>query len=267
MEKDLVHMKVNGWCILEGVIPRDDVAAVRRSVEETIARHGRSDGPENLGHLRSIINYDQSFAPCLADARLLGIASALLGRHVRISFTTAMVNNPGVKRGGWHADWPFNQKNAGHIPAPYPDAVMHLTTLWMLSDFTGENGGTFVLPGSHRSDNNPTGNNGVDPEASLPGEFQVTGNAGSIMVFDSRLWHVIAPNRSDRPRVGMAIRYAPWWLNLDVLLHGSDERARMVDEPGEKENLNFPVSQEVFRSLPDNVKPLYRHLCGKEGLR
>ena len=27
-----------------------------------------------------------------------------------------------------NADWPFNQKNAGHVPSPYPDAVMHLTT-------------------------------------------------------------------------------------------------------------------------------------------
>ena len=47
-------------------------------------------------------------------------------------------------------DWPFNQHNAGHIPAPYPDIVAHLTTLWMLSPYTPENGATIIVPGSHR---------------------------------------------------------------------------------------------------------------------
>ena len=185
---------------------------------------------------------------------------------MRISFTTAIINNPGNSRGPWHSDWPFNQNNAGHIPAPYPDAVQHITTLWMLSPFNSETGGTLIVPGSHRSSNNPSGNNGVDPIAPYPTEMQPSGDAGSVLMFDSRMWHATAQNHTDQPRVGMAVRWAPWWLNLNVLMPGSVERKRMVDEVGGKDNEVLPAPPDVFESLPENVKPLFRHWVGDVAL-
>ena len=137
--------------------------------------------------------------------------------------------------------------------------MIHLTTLWMLSPFSPETGGTLVVPGTHRSDNNPTGDNGVEPHQLYPTEMQATGDAGDVLLFDSRLWHATATNFSDKPRVGLAIRWAPWWLNLDVLMPGSIDRASMVDEPGAHENEVQPVPAEVYQALPDNVKPLFRH--------
>jgi ectoine hydroxylase-related dioxygenase (phytanoyl-CoA dioxygenase family) len=261
IEEILLHLKLDGWCVIEGVIPPNKVGAVQESVLATATAESRTQR-SNIGGVASakgLITLNQSFAPYLADKQLLGITDALFGPHVRISYTTAIVNYPGNDRGDWHSDWPFNQNNAGHIPAPYPDAVMHLTTLWMLSPFSSETGGTLVVPGSHRSDNNPSGDNGVDPNSPYPTEMQATGEAGDVLIFDSRLWHSVAPNHSDKPRVGMAIRWAPWWLNLDVLMPGSDERARMVDETGGRENSVRPVSPQVYSALPEEVKPLFRH--------
>ena len=57
----------------------------------------------------------------------------------------------------------------------------------------------------------------------------------------------------------MAVRFAPWWLNLDVLMPGSVERTRMVDETGIMDNVVVPVPQHVYDGLPENVKPLFRH--------
>lgn len=259
LDRPLLHLRIDGWCVVEEVVPKEDVERVRRSVLETVARRQNPQAPPDIGFVAGLINHDQSFAPCLADPRLLGIAEAVLGPHVRISMTSAIVNFPGNERGGWHADWPFNQNNAGHIPAPYPDAAAHLTTLWMLSEFRGENGGTLIVPGSHRYPDNPTGSLGVDPMAPYPSETQATGPAGSVMVFDSRLWHATAPNRSGEPRVALAVRYAPWWLNLEVMMPGSVERARMVDETGQTDNQVPPVPKAVYDALPENVKPLYRH--------
>ncbi len=259
VEEALLHLRIDGQCVVDGVIPEDKVDAIRQSVEATVVSHGRFTGVEGVGTRKGLLAFNQSFAAYLADKRVLGVAEALFGPHVRISFTTAHINYPGNARGAWHADWPFNQKNAGHIAAPYPDAVMHLTTLWMLSPFTPETGGTLVVPGSHRSSNNPSGDNGVDPLKPYPTEMQAMGNAGSVLILDSRTWHAAAPNRTDKPRVGIAVRYAPWWLNLDVLMPGSEERARMVDETGGNENEVAPVPPEVYEVLPADVKPLYRH--------
>ena len=79
----------------------------------------------------------------------------------------------------------------------------------MLSPFSRANGGTRIVPGSHKQPNNPSGGFGVDAKADHPEEMHVTGEAGSVLLMDSRLWHATAANRSSQPRVGLAIRYAP----------------------------------------------------------
>ncbi len=250
-----------GFCLLEEVIPPAEVDPVGADVLRAVDLHRqeRTDAPANIGAVSGLIRYCQSFTPYLIEDRLAALCQALLGEHYRVSYTSSIVNYPGNARGDWHADWPFNQRNAGHVEAPYPDMVMHLTTLWMLSPFTRENGGTLVSPGSHREPNNPSGGNGVDPQSVLEGETALTGDSGTVAVLDSRLWHAAAPNRSDQPRVGLAIRFAPWWLNLDSLMPGSDERRRLADERGMKENLVPPVPRELFERLAKEVRPLFRH--------
>lgn len=249
-----------GYCIIEDVIPVSVVGTVCADVLAVDPVHSRADAPANRGAVSGLINHTQSFAPYLADTRVLAVTAAMLGDHVRVSYTSTIVSYPGAGRLQWHADWPFNQGNAGHFQAPYPDVVAHLTSIWMLSDFSKTNGATLIVPGSHRETNNPTGGNGVDPMAPHPDEIQLTGRAGTVMVMDSRMWHATPPNNSAETRVGLAIRWAPWWLNLEVLRPGSDERARMVEEvPGAKDNQVPTVEAEVFAALPAAVQPLFRH--------
>ncbi len=260
IEEQLLRLKLDGWCVVDAVIPEDEVRAVRESVAAATDRHNRPDAPSKIGHRTGLINYDQSFAPYLAAPRFLSLIKALLGSHARISFTSAMINYPGNARGTLHADWPFNQHNAGHIPAPYPDMVAHVTTLWMLSPYRVENGATIVVPGSHRMETNPSAANcGHDEAVPYPTEIQVTGSAGSVLVMDSRMWHAAGANRSDEPRVAMAIRFAPWWLNLNGLMPGAKERARLQKETGLRENEVEAVKRDVFAGLPAAVKPLYEH--------
>ena len=262
----LVQMHRQGYSVLPQIIPADRCREVRLRIQDVVGRESpRHSSPSRVGFVPSVINHDHLFADYLADTRLQELCQALLGHNLRISFTSAIVNEPGNQRGKWHADWPFNQNNAGHIPAPYPDAVMHLTTLWMLSPFSADNGGTLVVPGSHLWRTNPTAADcNVKPDQTVPTETQVTGTEGSVLVMDSRLWHATAPNRTGESRVGLAVRYAPWWLNTEVLRPGSVERKRMVDEAGKDDNQVPSIRRAVFEQLPDRVKPLYRHWVANE---
>ncbi|REJ86462.1 MAG: phytanoyl-CoA dioxygenase [Planctomycetota bacterium] len=262
----LLQMQINGYCILEDIIPQDECAVMRELVSAAVERErsGYPGAPRNVGFVPSLVNHDQSFVEYLAAPRLMGLLGKLLGEHLRISFTSAIINEPANERGKWHADWPFNQNNAGRVLAPYPDALMHITTLWMLSSFREENGGTLVLPGSHRCSTNPTAEDGPDPFERFPAETNASGDPGSVLVMDSRLWHATAPNRSSQPRVALAVRYAPWWLNLEVLRPESDERRRMCDESGRSDNIVPSIRPEVYASLPENVQPLYRHWVARD---
>lgn len=50
-----------------------------------------------------------SVASHLANWKILDVAEALLGHHVRVSVSGCVVNHPGTRRGRWHSDWPYNQ--------------------------------------------------------------------------------------------------------------------------------------------------------------
>ena len=262
-EERMRQLREEGWCVVPGVIPVGEVEAVRDSVEATVAERRRADAPPGIGHLTAVVNYDQCVTPYLAHPDVIGPVRGLLGKQIRISFTTGTINYPGNPRGGWHADWPFNQRNAGHISEPYGDVPAHVTTLWMLSPFTAANGGTLIRPGSHRLDHNPTGDNDLDEMMEFPDECNAEGEAGSVLILDSRMWHASSPNQTAAPRVSVVVRYAPWWLNLEILRPGSPERQMIVDENGLRENVVPDMPAEVFAGMPADVQPLFRHWVEK----
>ena len=265
----------DGYSVVQGVIPDDVVGGVCREVVAVQRAHheqaeaekaktrarGHRIGVQGVAGLRQVINATQCFAPYLADQRVLGVAEWFFGEFVRISSTGCVVTHPGSGRGYWHADWPYNATNSTHVKAPYPDVMMHLSTIWMLTRFGEDNGGTFVRPGSHRFNNNPaTGEMaGVDEDAPHPDERQAAGPAGSVLLYDSRLWHAVAPNHGGEARVALLVRYAPWWLNLTPTMRGTPDHERMVLDTGGKNYDAIPIRREVFERLPENVKPLYRH--------
>ena len=88
------------------------------------------------------------------------------------------------------------------------------------------------------------------------------GPAGTVAVLDARLWHAIAPNKTQQERVAVIIRYAPWWLNLDPLRPGTIDRSDIVDA-GDGETAHVPViTESIFETLPEELKPLLRHSLG-----
>ncbi len=271
----LEKLKRDGFYVVENVISEDEVDAVRKAVVAAQARkHAASEaaqaatrakghriGAEGVASLRQVINETQVFAPYMASRKVMDVVDALFGPYARVSSTDCVINYPGNDRGYWHADWPYNATNASHIPAPYPDALLHLSSIWMLTAFNEKNGGTFLVPGSHRWRDNPAagGMGDVDQDASYPTEMQVKGAAGNVLIYDSRLWHAVASNQSDQPRVALIVRYAPWWLNLNPSHIGKPEHEMMVVETGGKNYESMPLQKEIYDGLPEDVKPLYRH--------
>ena len=60
--------------------------------------------------------------------------------------------------------------------------------MWMLTDFTEDNGPTRVVPRSHRSGKHPQDVMEA-PEEAHPDEIKLIGAAGTVVVFNSHLWH------------------------------------------------------------------------------
>lgn len=260
MNEQIGELKTQGYTVVTDVVPASELPAIRASVMASTEANATPDArSRGIGHVGGFMRYDQSLAPYIASRKVLDPIEALLDPLVKVSYTTATINMPGNPRGSWHADWPFNQNNAGRVAAPYRDLPMHVTTLWMLSAFTAENGGTLIVPGSHREPNNPTGGHGVDPESVHPEEINAEGPEGSVLILDSRIWHATAPNRTTEPRVSVVVRYAPWWLNTRVLMPESLERKVMVERTGRTDNVQPSLPRDVYDRLPAEAQPLFSH--------
>ena len=162
------------------------------------------------------IAYFPEFSKHIADPLLTTVIRNVLDPHVRVYQVefgkTIAGGNENINSRGWHTDPPHDLSYApGAIAQPFPDVCMSLVTVWYLSDVDGSNGGTWVLPGSHMDPRNPRGpTDGIDPGKPIPGEFQISAPAGSVLVQDTRMWHSMAANPSANDRVGCVVRYAPW---------------------------------------------------------
>jgi len=188
----IADLKSKGWVVLGGPIPdgqierlRDDLAIawdVCRAVQERNAV--ASDADLTVHHL---VGIRESFLEVLAAYEPL---DALLhdyfgGKYILNSLGGAINLRS-------HAS--YAQRIHRDIRSYSGDMPLLLNTLVMLDDFTADNGATWMCTGSHRAAEKP------DAAEFERRAEQALGAAGSILVFNSNLWHVGGTNRTDGAR-------------------------------------------------------------------
>ncbi len=78
--------------------------------------------------------------------------------------------------------------------------------LWVLDDFTPENGATRVVPGSHKYTTFTEDGKIYDEE------ILITAKKGSAIVFNANLWHGGGANTNGKSRWALALGYARWFI-------------------------------------------------------
>jgi ectoine hydroxylase-related dioxygenase (phytanoyl-CoA dioxygenase family) len=89
------------------------------------------------------------------------------------------------------------------IPKPHPPTVCN--TMWALTDFTADNGATRVVSGTHLADTSPDYGHPYDSEPAVMSK-------GSVLVWHGSLWHGGGANRTEEPRVGIAMNYCAGYI-------------------------------------------------------
>ena len=82
-----------------------------------------------------------------------------------------------------------------------------MVMFWCLDDFTTENGGTHVIPGSHRW---PAEHLVKPPSRDLV--VPINAPAGSVFAWDGRLWHGTGPNLAGEPRRSIGTFWCLPWM-------------------------------------------------------
>ena len=147
--------------------------------------------------------------------------------RIQLHVTAAVSIGPGARAQVLHREedlFPF-------FPVPRPNLI--LASMWAISDFTAENGGTLLVPGSHRWDAEREARPGEVASAEMP--------AGSVLYWLGGTLHGGGANTSNDWRYGVILTYSLGWLR-------------------QEENQYLDVPPEVLATLTPELQALTGHV-------
>lgn len=222
------NLREFGYCLLPDMLSPDQVAALRaRVVAQAAAEESRglvdqAQGKTATQYVYMLINKGAVFLELVQNATMLELIESVLGPDFLLSAYDAIISKPGGGLMPLHTDqwWmpspvPRNQppirvgmmrrfthRPVNADPSTPISAAAVANVMWMVSDFTADNGATRLVPGSHLA--------GEQPDPSVPHKVDSiagVGPAGSALVFDGRLWHATGSNVTDQARLGVITAY------------------------------------------------------------
>ena len=193
-------MKIKGWFIFHEIVSME---LVQRMLDDMQSAYQfcrniqvNNNIPENNeGTLHHLVELGNSFLEYLIFSEQLNpyFENYFNGKYILNSFG-GNINRKGVTSYASKIHRDIRSYSA-HIP-------LLLNTLVMLDHFTHDNGATYLMSGSHCT----------HPEPPSEVEFaqmaeQAIAKAGSVLVFNSNLWHCAGKNVTDLPRRSITPMY------------------------------------------------------------
>lgn len=217
-------------------VRRDGYAIIHQLVDEETLERLRAElaprlrdtpfGDEDFwGHrtkrFGALIAKSQVARELLVNPKVLSVADRILLEYCAsywVNYTGVMYLAPGETAQSLHRDtnlWPFAN------PCP----PLTLATMWAVSDFTQDNGGTLIVPGSHLWDDHRQPQHADIAAVAMP--------AGSVLLYSGNVIHGGGANRSSDARFGLALHYVLGWLRQEetqVLTLTRDEALALPEQ-------------------------------------
>ena len=179
-----------GFVFLRDIIDPEWLEGLRVGFEQLCDREGVHAGTEvhqeeGARRLSDLPNKGEVFDRVYAHPRVLAAIYHVIGRDFKLSSLNARDALPGQGLQNLHADWGHDYDGRSHV----------CNSVWLLDDFSRENGCTRLVPGTHKGLN--PGNVEIDRMATHPDEEYVMAPAGTVAVFNSQIWHGGTLNSSE----------------------------------------------------------------------
>jgi len=190
------QLQAEGNLVLRKIIDARWLAELREAVARQLVLEGENAGAEfrkeeHARRLANLVDKGDVFRRMIVHPELLTAAAAVLGPDFKLgslNYRDAEPMSNSVQP--LHCDM-------GSVPDEKGNAVFN--SIWLLDDFTPENGATRFVPGSHTWGKLPQ-EVLSDPRAAHPEERLVLGSAGDVILMNAHLWHGGTANRTPAPR-------------------------------------------------------------------
>jgi ectoine hydroxylase-related dioxygenase (phytanoyl-CoA dioxygenase family) len=197
LETTLAAVEVAGCAIVEGVLNDEQLGRTREAMYGTQTAIHREVGHERLeragelGVLRIMLKGDPFFFAFLEIPEVLQLVDATVSNTAILHVQNGLIlpsfedGAPAVFQNRFHRDFPRILN--GHLAS--------VNTFFAIDEFRSDNGATYLVPGSHQ-------------RAECP--------AGSMIVFDSTLWHAAGENRSGRDRLAINQQFTRSYIKPQI---------------------------------------------------
>jgi hypothetical protein len=244
------HFDVYGYVLLENILAPDEIAAIKDALYRIKADPDReakgiycnSDLGHHL-HTGHVVEYDPALLHYAVHPKLIPLVEDVVGGAVRLEETEAIINHRdpnadieelrrrkttplGFHTGTRHGWGTYTENTRFHS--------IFVKTLAYLTDVGPDDGGTAVIPGSHKMswpEKEMIAAALADPKLIT----QVVAPAGSVLLFAESLIHSTTAILSDKERVIVVAGYTPTMMRP---WDGNE------------------ISPEFIATLPADIKPI-----------
>jgi ectoine hydroxylase-related dioxygenase (phytanoyl-CoA dioxygenase family) len=195
-DEQRLFAETNGYLVVPSAIAEEELHTLCAAADRAEDRWRRDPSlpgwrRENIEQIQSIIEYGDEFVD--------------LAAHPAILFSDYFITPPRTSSQiHWHRD--------ARILGPYhPRSRMFAKAFVLLSDVSPEGGGTALIPGTHKFEEDwefPT----VDDPRDMPGRVTMAYPAGTIWFMHGRTYHAALPNESDTTRRVLIYSYGHLWM-------------------------------------------------------
>jgi ectoine hydroxylase-related dioxygenase (phytanoyl-CoA dioxygenase family) len=256
LARTLETMRMLGYATVGGVLDAKQLDHIRESMyraQKAITAEVGQDRLQRageLGVLRLLCKYDQAFLDILSTPEILAIVDATVSPTAILHLQNGFIL-PSFKPG--EAPKVFQNRYHMDFPRVLNGYMMSINVMVAVDEFRPDNGATIVIPGSHQKTSPP------DLEKlehlAVPG----TCPAGSLLVFDSTLYHAAGPNTSGADRLAINHQFTRSYVKqqVDYVRALGDEK--VLAQPDRTQQL-LGWYTRVVTSLDEYYQPTAKRL-------
>jgi ectoine hydroxylase-related dioxygenase (phytanoyl-CoA dioxygenase family) len=234
-----VEFKKNGYVYLKNVFSKAEIAELEVMLKEASATVNAEDilDKGNLKFHSVLMRKSEKLRQFISQQKIIDLLTPIAGPDIWVRWDQAVEKKPGAGTFPWHQDNQYSQLKDAHFQ------------FWIsLTTMTADNGGLWVVPGSHK---------GSLPYDNIDGHVVYQGNTenaefisaepGDVVIFSSYLLHSTTPNITQESRWAYVIEYMqmgdidpyiepPY---LVVAKNGKTHLEYVENLPGEKSIRNY----------------------------